>query len=72
VGFVRVLIQLILALWLTVENHDNLFVAAETVHFLGIGVLVYKLTQEKSCAGAPSRGGSQRHPASSQRLPGSS
>lgn len=41
----------IIFLWLTIENHDNLFVTAELVHFAGIGVLVYKLTQEKSCAG---------------------
>mmetsp|Transcript_28994 Transcript_28994/g.55570 ORF Transcript_28994/g.55570 Transcript_28994/m.55570 type:complete len:284 (-) Transcript_28994:895-1746(-) len=41
----------IVFLWLTIENHDNLFVTAEAVHALGIGVLVYKLTQEKSCAG---------------------
>lgn len=41
----------LLFLWLTIENHDNLFVTAELVHFAGIGVLVYKLTQEKSCAG---------------------
>lgn len=41
----------LLLLWLTIENHDNLFVTAETVHFMGIGVLVYKLSQEKTCAG---------------------
>jgi len=43
--------SLVLLLWLTIENHDHLFVTAEAVHFLGIGVLTYKLTQEKSCAG---------------------
>ena len=42
---------MLLFLWLTVDNHDNLFVTAELVHFAGIGVLVYKLTTEKSCAG---------------------
>mmetsp|Transcript_22695 Transcript_22695/g.49707 ORF Transcript_22695/g.49707 Transcript_22695/m.49707 type:complete len:283 (-) Transcript_22695:918-1766(-) len=41
----------LLFLWFTVDNHDNLFVTAELVHFAGIGVLVYKLTTEKSCAG---------------------
>lgn len=41
----------LLFLWFTIENHDNLFVTAELVHFAGIGVLVYKLTKEKSCAG---------------------
>lgn len=34
-----------------VENRDNLFVAAEAVHALGISVLIYKLTKEKTCAG---------------------
>lgn len=44
-------LMVLMLLWLTIENHDNLFVTAEIVHFLGIGVLVYKLTQEKTCAG---------------------
>ncbi|XP_008788641.1 ER lumen protein-retaining receptor erd-2.2 [Phoenix dactylifera] len=34
-----------------VYDHDNLFVAAEAVHALGISVLIYKLTKEKTCAG---------------------
>nr|CAB3481656.1 unnamed protein product [Digitaria exilis]CAB3481665.1 unnamed protein product [Digitaria exilis]CAB3483743.1 unnamed protein product [Digitaria exilis]CAB3504773.1 unnamed protein product [Digitaria exilis] len=34
-----------------VHDHDNLFVAAEAVHALGIAVLIYKLTKEKTCAG---------------------
>ncbi|XP_019175174.1 PREDICTED: putative ER lumen protein-retaining receptor C28H8.4 [Ipomoea nil] len=34
-----------------VENRDNLFVAAEAVHALGISVLIYKLTKERTCAG---------------------
>lgn len=34
-----------------VVDHDNLFVAAEAIHAIGIGVLVYKLTREKTCAG---------------------
>ncbi|KAH7687009.1 ER lumen protein retaining receptor protein [Dioscorea alata] len=36
---------------LVVRDHDNLFVAAEAVHALGISVLIYKLTKEKTCAG---------------------
>ncbi|MBA0683072.1 hypothetical protein Goari_024748, partial [Gossypium aridum] len=32
-----------------VHDHDNLFVAAESVHSLGISVLIYKLTKEKTC-----------------------
>ncbi|KAM3190171.1 hypothetical protein ACQJBY_068399 [Aegilops geniculata] len=34
-----------------VHDHDNLFVAAEAAHALGIAVLIYKLTKEKTCAG---------------------
>lgn len=34
-----------------VHDHDNLFVAAEAVHSLGISVLIYKLMKEKTCAG---------------------
>lgn len=34
-----------------VHDHDNLFVAAEAVHSIGISVLIYKLTKEKTCAG---------------------
>ncbi|KAK9113241.1 hypothetical protein Scep_020760 [Stephania cephalantha] len=34
-----------------VHDHDNLFVAAEAVHALGISVLIYKLMKENSCAG---------------------
>lgn len=36
-----------------VHDHDNLFVAAEAVHSLGISVLIYKLMKEKTCAGNP-------------------
>jgi hypothetical protein len=35
-----------------VHDHDNLFVAAEAAHALGIGVLIYKLTKERTCAGS--------------------
>eukprot|EP00898_Chlorokybus_atmophyticus_P000650 jgi/Chlat1/1586/Chrsp123S01842 len=41
----------LLLLYLIVEDHDNLFILAETVHALGITVLLYKLIREKSCAG---------------------
>lgn len=34
-----------------VHDHDNLFVAAEAVHAIGISVLIYKLMKEKTCAG---------------------
>lgn len=36
-----------------VHDHDNLFVAAEAVHSIGISVLIYKLIKEKTCAGIP-------------------
>jgi hypothetical protein len=34
-----------------VHDHDNLFVAAEAVHSIGISVLIYKLMKERTCAG---------------------
>ncbi|KAL3621313.1 hypothetical protein CASFOL_036225 [Castilleja foliolosa] len=34
-----------------VHDHDNLFVAAEAVHSIGILVLIYKLMKERTCAG---------------------
>ncbi|KAL2347433.1 hypothetical protein Fmac_001433 [Flemingia macrophylla] len=36
---------------LIVHDHDNLFVAAEAVHSLGISILIYKLIKEKTCVG---------------------
>jgi ER lumen protein retaining receptor len=44
-------------LWLVIEDHDNLFIMAEVVHFLGIGVLIYKLMTKKNAGG-----GYLRHP----------
>jgi ER lumen protein retaining receptor len=38
---------------LVVDDHDNLFVAAEAIHAVGIAVLIYKLMREKTCAGEP-------------------
>jgi len=38
-------------IYLLVEDHDNLFVLAEAVHFVGIGCLVYKLSKEETCSG---------------------
>ena len=49
---------LLLILWRTIEDHDTLFVLAETAHFIGIGLLGYKLHTKKSVAGT--WGGSQR------------
>ncbi|GAB4839126.1 hypothetical protein Ancab_028654 [Ancistrocladus abbreviatus] len=36
---------------MVVHDHDSLFVAAEAVHAVGISVLIYKLTKERTCAG---------------------
>ncbi|XP_031403254.1 ER lumen protein-retaining receptor erd-2.2-like [Punica granatum] len=44
-------IAAIVFLQMVVHDHDNLFVAAEAVHAVGISVLIYKLTKEKTCAG---------------------
>jgi ER lumen protein retaining receptor len=44
--------QFLMILWRTIEDHDTLFVLAESAHFLGIGVLVYKLHTRKSVSGA--------------------
>ena len=43
--------QLLFLLWLVIEDHDNLFIMAEVVHFLGIGVLIYKLWTKKNAGG---------------------
>ncbi|GIL62715.1 hypothetical protein Vafri_16886 [Volvox africanus] len=42
---------LLLILWRTIKDHDTLFVLAEMAHFVGIGVLGYKLQKKKSVAG---------------------
>eukprot|EP01025_Chloroclados_australasicus_P041141 TRINITY_DN4341_c0_g3_i1.p1 TRINITY_DN4341_c0_g3~~TRINITY_DN4341_c0_g3_i1.p1 ORF type:complete len:324 (+),score=8.78 TRINITY_DN4341_c0_g3_i1:116-973(+) len=42
---------LLLILYFILEDHDVLFILSETSHFLGIGILVYKLLQKKTCAG---------------------
>ncbi|KAG9131280.1 hypothetical protein Leryth_006155 [Lithospermum erythrorhizon] len=43
-------ILVLLFLRLVVEDHDNLFIAAEAVHSIGISVLIYKLIKEDTCA----------------------
>jgi hypothetical protein len=43
--------QLLGLLWLVVEDHDNLFVMAEAVHFAGIAVLAYKLVRKRNSGG---------------------
>jgi ER lumen protein retaining receptor len=41
----------LLAFWLVIEDHDNLFVMAEVVHFLGIGLLAWKLLKKQNAGG---------------------
>ncbi|XP_042418902.1 ER lumen protein-retaining receptor erd-2.2-like [Zingiber officinale] len=48
---VVVSIAALVFLGLVVHNHDNLFVAAEAAHAVGISVLIYKLVKERTCAG---------------------
>jgi ER lumen protein retaining receptor len=43
--------QLLFILWRTIQDHDTLFVLAEAAHFIGIGILGYKVTNKKSVAG---------------------
>ncbi|KAL2522337.1 ER lumen protein retaining receptor family protein [Forsythia ovata] len=48
---VAAIVTTLVFLRLIVHDHDNLFIAAEAVHAIGISLLIYKLTQEKTCAG---------------------
>ncbi|CAN8288812.1 unnamed protein product [Cochlearia groenlandica] len=41
----------LVSLRVIVHEHDNLFIASEVAHVVGISVLIYKLTKEKTCAG---------------------
>ncbi|KAH6759725.1 ER lumen protein retaining receptor family protein [Perilla frutescens var. hirtella] len=41
----------LVALKLLVRDHNHFFVASESIHVLGILVLIYKLTTRKSCSG---------------------
>jgi hypothetical protein len=50
--FSRLHLQLLVLLWLVIEDHDNLFIMAESVHFLGIGLLIYKLMTKKNAGGS--------------------
>ncbi|KAK8971032.1 hypothetical protein KSP40_PGU008829 [Platanthera guangdongensis] len=39
------------ALWALIHDHNHFFVAFEVVHAVGIFVLVYKLSNKKTCSG---------------------
>ena len=43
--------QALFLMWLVIEDHDNLFIMAECVHFAGIGMLLYKLFSKKNAGG---------------------
>jgi hypothetical protein len=45
------LLQALLILWRTIEDHDTLFVMAEVAHFVGIGLLGFKMCSKRSAAG---------------------
>lgn len=45
-------LQAVLLLWFTIEDHDTLFVLSEAIHFVGIGLLLYKLLRKKNVGGA--------------------
>ena len=46
-------LQVLLLLWFVVEDHDTLFVLSESVHFIGIGLLAYKLIKKRAAGGTP-------------------
>ncbi|CAK9216599.1 unnamed protein product [Sphagnum troendelagicum] len=52
-AFLGVVLGIVLLVFLrfVVRDHDNLFVAAEAIHAIGIAVLIYKLMKERTCAG---------------------
>ncbi|OVA07925.1 ER lumen protein retaining receptor [Macleaya cordata] len=49
-GVVSALCSLV-ALKFLVRDHDHFFIASEAVHAIGIMVLIYKLTTQKTCSG---------------------
>lgn len=48
---VAVVVMLLIAIKMLLTDHDVLFLAAEFVHFIGIGFLAYKMLVHKNCAG---------------------
>ena len=47
--------QALFLMWLVIEDHDNLFILAEFVHFAGIGMLLFKLFSKKNAGGVTAR-----------------
>lgn len=52
--------QALLLLWFVVEDHDTLFILSESVHFLGIGLLAYKLIKKRAAGGGSGGSGDVR------------
>ena len=48
---IQVFVQGLVLLWLVIEDHDNLFVMSEFVHFAGIGALLWKLVRQRNSGG---------------------
>jgi ER lumen protein retaining receptor len=44
-------LQTLILFYFIIEDHDTLFVMSEGVHFMGIGVLAYKLLKKRNCGG---------------------
>ena len=59
--------QALLLLWFIVEDHDTLFILSESVHFLGIGVLAFKLLTKRNCSGVRLRGSGGRRGGAGRR-----
>lgn len=41
----------LVVLWVILEDRDVLFLFTEVAHFIGIGLLAYKLIMKKTCVG---------------------
>ena len=59
--------QVLLLLWFVVEDHDTLFILSESVHFVGIGLLAYKLIKKRAAGGELRRRSCCRCPAGTVR-----
>jgi hypothetical protein len=53
--------QTLILFYFIIEDHDTLFVMSEGVHFMGIGVLAYKLLKKRNCGGTYSTSNKQSH-----------
>ncbi|KAL3517838.1 hypothetical protein ACH5RR_020427 [Cinchona calisaya] len=45
------LLSALMAMKLLIKDQDSFFIASEAVHFMGIIVLIYKLSTQKTCSG---------------------